>query len=113
MNIYYLLEPALLTAFIETPVFALCGYRKRSQWLGFFWINILSNVLLNRTLTEAMPDQWDWTWVFLGELLVLGLEFGLCSYIVHERYARLFATLVLTNLASFLTGFLLYDYGLA
>ena len=32
----WLLDAALATAVIETPIFCLCGYRRAAEWIWFF-----------------------------------------------------------------------------
>ena len=103
-------EPELLflaaaTAAIETPLFWLCGYRRRAEWLWFVVVNLISNLLLNGFLIE-MPETFSYLEdVLLGEIFVVLLEFALCGYAVRDkRSARLFRVLLLTNAASFFAG---------
>lgn len=107
----WLLEAALATAVIETPIFWLCGYRRAREWLWFFVVNLVSNLLLNEFLAET-PRTFPYpAAVFLGELFVLALEFALCGYAVKERSgARLFRVLVLTNAVSFVAGIIYFVF---
>lgn len=99
---------ALGTALIETPLFALLGYRRLREWLCFAGINVVSNLLLNETLSE-LPSSIDLTPALaLGELLVLLLEFTLCLRVVSGSGLRLFAALTITNLTSLLCGLALF-----
>ena len=101
----WLLDAALATAVIETPLFWLCGYRRAAEWTWFFAVNIVSNLLLNECLAEL---PWTFPYaaaVLSGEIFVVLLEYALCSYAVQEKSGkRLFRVLLLTNVVSFLTG---------
>ncbi|MBQ7248851.1 MAG: hypothetical protein IJS21_02340, partial [Deltaproteobacteria bacterium] len=46
------LRAVLWTVLIETPLFFLFGYRLPREWLAFAGINVVSNLLLNETLSE-------------------------------------------------------------
>ena len=105
----WLLDAALATAVIETPIFWLCGYRRKTEWIWFFIVNIVSNLLLNEFL-DATPRAFSYLLaVLLGEIFVVLLEYALCDYAVRERGgARLFRVLLLTNAASFSAGALYF-----
>ena len=105
----WLLDAALATAVIETPIFWLCGYRRRAEYLWFFVVNIVSNLLLNEFL-GATPGTLPYpAAVLLGELFVVLLEYALCSYAVRERGGkRLFCVLLLTNVVSFVAGIIYF-----
>lgn len=107
----WLLEAALATAVIETPIFWLFGYRRAREWLWFFVVNLVSNLLLNEFLAET-PRTFPYpAVVLLGELFVLALEFALCGYAVKERNgARLFRVLLLTNAVSFVAGIIYFVF---
>ena len=96
---------AAATAAIETPIFWLCGYRRRAEWLWFAVVNLISNLLLNGFLSESSGTLPYFAALLLGEIFVVLLEFTLCGYAVREKGgARLFRVLLLTNAASFLAG---------
>ncbi len=101
----WLLDAALATAVIETPIFWFCGYRRCVEDAWFFVVNIVSNLLLNEFI-DATPIVLPYPCaVFLGEIFVVLLEFALCSYVVEEKKgANLSRVLLLTNAASFLAG---------
>ena len=104
----WLLDAALATAAIETPIFWLCGYRRAAEWRWFFVVNIVSNLLLNEFLAET-PQTFPYAAaVLLGEVFVVLLEYALCGYAVREKGARLFRALIVTNAASFLAGVLYF-----
>ena len=102
------IEITLLTAAIETPLFALCGYRDIADCLWFAVINIMSNLLLNDFLNAAPLDECFWGIMLAGELAVVAVEFALCCCLIpHSRAVssrRLFLTVLWTNTASFLCG---------
>jgi len=76
----------LATAAIETMFFLLCGYKKRKTLIYVFFINLLSNMILNAFLLPVI--QWDLalksaaltaaleTGVVLFEFLLLGIHTG-------------------------------------
>ena len=103
------LRAVLWTVLIETPLFFLLGYRLPREWLAFAGINVVSNLLLNETLSEL----WFYDHalfvpgIVLGELLVVFLEFALCCSVVCGSGRRLFLVLLATNSASLLCGFCL------
>ncbi len=101
----WLLDAALATAVIETPIFWFCGYRRCVEDAWFFVVNIVSNLLLNEFI-DATPIVLPYPCaVFCGEIFVLLLAFALCSYVVEEKKgANLSRVLLLTNAASFLAG---------
>ncbi len=101
----WLLQLALATAAIETPIFWLCGYRRAAECLWFFVVNLVSNLLLNEFIAET-PGTFPYpAAVLLGEIFVVALEFALCGYVVRENGGvRLLRVLLLTNVASFLAG---------
>lgn len=105
----WLLDAALATAVIETPIFWLCGYRRAAEWTWFFVVNIVSNLLLNECLAEL---PWTLPYaaaVLLGEVFVVLLEYALCGYTVREKGGkRLFRVLLLTNAVSFLAGVIFF-----
>ena len=101
----WLWDAALATAVIETPLFWIFGYRRAAEWLWFFIVNIVSNLLLNEFI-GATPRNFPYpAAVLLGEVFVVLLEFALCGYAVREKGGkRLFRVLLLTNAVSFLAG---------
>ena len=101
----WLLDAALATAVIETPIFWLFGYRRAAEWIWFFVVNIVSNLLLNEFLSET-PRTFPYAAAVLwGEIVVVLLEYALCGYAVREKGSkRLFRVLLLTNAVSFVAG---------
>ena len=101
----WLWDAALATAVIETPIFWLFGYRRAAEWIWFFVVNIVSNLLLNEFLAET-PRAFPYPCaVLLGEIFVVLLEYALSNYAVRDRGGkRLFRVLLLTNAVSFAAG---------
>ena len=105
----WLFEAALVTAVIETPIFWLCGYRRAAEWIWFFVVNIVSNLLLNEFIGATPRDFPYHDALLLGEIFVVLLEFSLCGYAVREKGGvRLFRVLLLTNAGSFVAGFVYF-----
>lgn len=98
---------AFFTVLIEVPLFYFFGYRKPKELAGFAAVNIISNLLLNEFL-EQDPFDWYWLGVILGEITVVLLEFCLCCYFIKGDKKKLFKTLVLVNVCSVLTGYVLF-----
>lgn len=103
-----LLLAALGTVVIETPLFWLLGYRRWRECLGFAGINIVSNLLLNESLSALPPTAHIPAAIAVGELLVLALEFTLCRRMVRGSSARLLKVLTITNATSLLCGLVLF-----
>ncbi len=105
----WLMEAALATAVIETPLFWLCGFRQPREFAWFFLVNLISNLLLNSFIGENFGVLPDSVSVLLGEIFVLALEFALCGYVIEGRErGKLLRVLLLTNTVSFLTGVLYF-----
>ena len=101
-----LLTFALLTVLIEVPIFFLCGYRKFTDCAYFAGVNVVTNLLLNEFLSTIDAELY-WLVVLPAEVVVVILEFVLCSYRFAENRIRLLKVLILTNATSFLIGLLL------
>ena len=101
-----LLTFALLTVLIEVPIFFLCGWRKFSDCAYFAGVNVVTNLLLNEFLS-TIDAEFYWLVVLPAEVVVVLLEFVLCSYRFTENRIRLLKVLILTNATSFLIGLLL------
>ena len=94
---------ALLTVLIEVPLFYLCGYRRFGDCLYFAAVNVVTNLLLNEFLSTT-DAEFYWQTVLLSEVVVVILEFVLCTYRIGDNRKKLLATITFTNAASFLTG---------
>ena len=100
-----LFQFAALTVLIEVPLFYLCGWRKLSDCLYFAGVNVVTNLLLNEFLElTALPYSQI---IIPCEVIVVLLEFVLCSYRFTENRRKLFGTLIFTNAVSFLAGIIL------
>lgn len=106
-----LLETALSTAIIEVVVLYLLGYRNKKILGWFLATNIVSNILFNEFLmTDFLPELY--ADIFVGECLVLILEYCMMLYVVPERKSRLLFSLLVTNGASLAMGLLYINGGL-
>ena len=105
-----LLEDALLTVVIEVPLFYLLGYRRFRDCIYFAGVNIVTNLLLNEFLQSILDDTWYLFLLLLGECMVIALEFVLCVYGIPSERKKLFLTILLTNLVSFLVGVAYYFF---
>jgi hypothetical protein len=106
-----LLETALSTAVIEVVVLYLLGYRSRKILSWFFATNIVSNILFNEFLmTDFLPELY--ANIFVGECLVLILEYCMMLYVVSARKSRLLFSLLVNNGASFVVGLLYINGGM-
>ncbi len=97
---------ALLTVLIEVPLFYLCGWRRFGDCLYFAVVNVVTNLLLNEFLS-ATDAEFYWQIVLPSEVVVVMLEFVLCTYRISDNRRKLLATLIFTNAASFLAGLVL------
>ena len=102
-----LMNFALLTAIIEVPLFFLCGYRRFGDCFCFAVVNIVTNLLLNEFL-ELTGAEFYLQIIFPCEIVVMLLEFALCSYFIAENRKKLFYTLIFTNATSFLVGIAIF-----
>lgn len=100
-----LLQFALLTVIIEVPLFYLCGYRRIKDCLYFAGVNVVTNLLLNEFL--ELTELSYWQIILPCEIMVVFLEFVLCSYRFTENRRKLLGTLIFTNTVSFLAGLIL------
>lgn len=100
-----LFQFAAMTVVIEVPLFYLCGWRKLNDCIYFAGVNIITNLLLNEflELTDLPYSQI----IIPCEIVVVLLEFALCSYWFTENRRKLLYTLIFTNSVSFLFGLLL------
>ncbi len=99
---------ALATAVIETSLFAILKFTKKHFLLFVFFINILSNVLLNIAISFA-PD--DFIYVIVGELIVVISEFIAFWLFLKPSSAqlkRLFLITILANIFSYSFGLFFY-----
>ena len=99
-----MLDIALLTAAIETPLFFLFGFKKFRDLIFFAGINIVSNLLLNGFLYTI---DFEWWILIVAEIFVVILEFSLCTYFIAPS-RKLFGTIIATNLSSFILGLIIF-----
>lgn len=99
----------LATAVIETLFFRLCGFKERKTLMYIFFINLLSNLILNLFSYFSMPEigfsMFDIaaleTGVVLFEFLLLGIHTG--------WKLKIFGLLILSNALSYSIGMLFYS----
>jgi len=96
---------ALATIFIEVPIFFLCGYRQSQDVIYFAIVNLISNFLLNEFLQTT---DFSIEIILVGEILVIALEFMLCSYWIKRNQLKLLKVIFLTNFVSFSIGLLMF-----
>lgn len=105
-----LLAAAFLTIVIEVPFFWLCGYRRWQFCAWFACVNGVSNLLLNESLASFYTNPWYEYILLFSEVIVVFLEFSLCWLLIHERARKLFITVFLSNLISYLFGIYIFPY---
>ena len=110
MIIQTLLPALVLTIVIEYGVLLLLREQSKRILASSVVINIITNLLLNECLQFATDDTWYLCLLVVGECMVVALEFALCLYGLHTEGKKLFRTLLLTNLASFLVGVIYYIF---
>lgn len=97
-------QTALLTIIIEVALFALLGYREKKVLAWFALGNFVSNVLFNEFLLDN-PHLPLAALLAFGEGAVVALEYCFMLYALPGGGRKLFSSLLLANLASFLAGF--------
>ena len=104
----YIIYCMLATAVIETLFFFLCGYKDRRTLMYVFFINLLSNLILN---LPVYPLQWDtftrWWMIAAYESVVIVFEFILLGIRTGWKL-KIFSLLILSNLLSYGLGELYY-----
>ena len=94
-----------LTVAIETPFLALFGYRKKDDLLIIICANVITNLLLNLSLTLLFRDIG--AGIYLLEALVVVAEFVIYS-IAHRPSASLFLLTTAANVLSYGLGLLIF-----
>lgn len=65
-----------LTVLIETPFLALFGYRRKSAIAIIVCTNVITNLVMNTSLTLLCP-QWTMGILGIAEALVVGAEYAI------------------------------------
>ena len=101
----------ILTLVIEGVIFFLFGYRKKTSWIAFFAINMVTQGALNAMLTgPSLGSYWIIGFAF-GEIVVLAVELMAFIFFVKEfRKRRVAVYTVVANVASLIIGGLLIAY---
>lgn len=102
----------LITLITEGAVLWCFGYRKRRTWTIFLVTNLVTQTLLNLSLTGVIPPNGYWFIAFsLGEILIFLTETLVFALGFRERSGwRAAGTAVLANAASLTAGVLLLSY---
>lgn len=101
----------IMTLVIEGAVFFLFGYRKKSSWITFFVINLITQGALNGLLTGPNLGAYWWFGYIFGEILVFVVELIVFVRFTKEFRKRRAAVYTLAaNAASLLLGGLLITY---
>ena len=97
---------ALLTAFIETAFFWCCSYRSKAFLVYVFFINLLSNTIVNQVFvhTYALFPYNIYLLIFLLEMGVLIFEYLLLLIYLRRSYTKLFVLLFIANLITWSLG---------
>ena len=104
----YLICCMLATAVIETAFFLLCGYKDRRTLMYVFFINLLSNLLLNFKFLPLLLEPFLKWWIILAyETVVIVFEFILLGFRTGWK-SKIFGLLIIANILSYGTGELYY-----
>jgi hypothetical protein len=96
----------VLTLLIEGLLFYLFGFRRKSSWIAFLVINLLTQGVLNIQLNNAVPftGYLIFNLIFM-ELVVLLVEMiSFLSYVKEHGKLRRAAYAFIANLASLVLG---------
>lgn len=99
---------ALATALIETFFFWLIGYKKKGFLPFVFAVNIVTNVVLNVSLSYLPKAK---NYVLLGELIVVLVEtFAFCAFLrpKFKESMRILALTLFANLITFATSIIFF-----
>ncbi len=102
----------LATAAIETMFFLLCGYKERKTLMYVFFINLLSNMIINAFLFPII--QWDVSRNFTTVIAALEAGVVLYEFILlgfHTGWKlKIFFLLIISNALSFGIGEFCYQF---
>lgn len=101
------LETALITIFIEVFILYCIGCKNKKVLAWFALTNFVSNVLFNEILMSdtIFISMGINCAVFLGECLVVLMEYCMMLYILPKGGQGLFLVLLVTNCCSWLAGY--------
>jgi hypothetical protein len=112
MIIISLLTALILTILIEETVTFLLGYRNKNTLLVVSLVNVITNpaanyvVMINNTFNIIKPDI---SLVIILEVLIVYIEWKILEYALPEQEIKSYLILsIIMNLASFLTGIILF-----
>ena len=99
----------LATAVIETLFFRLCRFKERKTLMYIFFINLLSNLVLNLFSYYSMPAEgFPMIATAALEIGVVLFEFLMLGIITGWKF-KIFGLLILSNALSYGTGLLFYS----
>jgi hypothetical protein len=100
-----------LTLIIEIAVALLLGYRTRLELKTIFWVNVITNPILNYILYLCIIFNLlkiNLTLELLFELIVVLIEWRIMVSVFRKKKSgNIFILSLLMNMSSFLLGFLL------
>jgi hypothetical protein len=112
MIIISLLSTLILTILIEETVIFLLGYRNKNTFLVVASVNVITNpianyiVMTNKIFNIIKPDI---SLVIILEVLIVYIEWKILEYALPNQEKQSYLTLsIIMNLASFLTGIILF-----
>lgn len=102
----------LITLVTEGIVLWLFGYRMKRTWIVFLCTNLVTQTLLNLSLTGVIPPNGYWILGYIfGEILIFIAESIAYALLFREKSrSRAAGTAVCANLVSLLTGAFLLTY---
>lgn len=112
-NVLLVLLRVSVTLATEGIVFYLMRYRTRRSWLVFLGANLVTQTLLNITLTGYMPEPlgyWEFGYAF-GEILIFLAEAIVFALLLREQpKGKAVLTAVIANAFSLSLGIALFTY---
>ena len=112
-NVLLVLLRVGVTLVTEGIVFFLMNYRTRRSWLVFLGANLVTQTILNITLTGYMPEPlgyWEFGYAF-GEVLIFLAEAVLFALLLREQpKGKAVLTAVIANAFSLSLGIALFTY---
>ncbi|MBO4933333.1 MAG: hypothetical protein J6I42_14265 [Clostridia bacterium] len=112
-NVLLVLLRVSVTLVTEGIIFFLMRYRTRRSWLVFLGANLVTQTILNITLTGYMPEPlgyWEFGYAF-GEVLIFLAEAIVFALLLREQpKIKAVLTAVIANAFSLSLGIALFTY---
>lgn len=101
----------ILTLLIEGLIFLALGYRKKSSWIIFIIVNLITQLCLNLTINGPMiGSYWIYTFIF-GELVIFTIETIVFAFTLREhKWYRAIICALTANTASLVLGGIILSY---